>query len=174
MKKLAFVISIFFVLVFENCQPKEIGCTDTNALNFNASASISDSRCTYEADKFIGDYKTEDVIEYDYSSSGGVRISQFGYNRYSFTIIRETNQSIRIKNFGNCNTDIIARKGTVYNRFFDNKIELEGMGACKVNYIKFELNNDTLSYSYTKVTDLILAATGKTIIGTATGKAVRK
>lgn len=174
MKKVPVVFCILLFFIFGNCQPKEIGCTDANALNFNASASVSDSSCTYEADKFVGNYTTEDIIEYADSSNTGVRSSSYYYRRYSFTIVREKALSIVIKNFANCGTDATATKGYLYSRFFDNKIEIPSIGKCLINDIKFELKNDTLFYSYVQNTNLIVVATGKELKGKATGKAVRK
>ena len=174
MKKVHTVFGILLFFIFEHCRLKEIGCTNSDALNFNASATVSDSSCTYEADKFVGNYTGEDIVVYDHNGVG-VLVYNYYYPKQSFKIVRENNKSIRISNLGGCNTDVSANKEYLYNHYFDNKIELQSVGGCNINNFKAELINDTLSYSYTKEIGVVISTlTGQPIKVTATGKAIRK
>lgn len=43
--------------VFASCGKERKGCTDANAINFDASAESNDGTCTFIRDKFIGNYE---------------------------------------------------------------------------------------------------------------------
>jgi hypothetical protein len=45
------------VLFFTSCKKEKKGCTDKEAVNYDAAAESSDGSCSYIRDKYIGEYE---------------------------------------------------------------------------------------------------------------------
>ena len=51
------------VLFFTSCKKEKKGCTDKEAVNYDASAESNDGSCTYIRDKYIGEYEGAKICQ---------------------------------------------------------------------------------------------------------------
>lgn len=68
--KLLFLFIAFVGFALTGCGDPVQGCTDPDAENYNSEAEESDGSCTYERDKFLGNYSGEIMCGFPVSDGG--------------------------------------------------------------------------------------------------------
>ncbi|NJN78708.1 MAG: hypothetical protein HC803_10615 [Saprospiraceae bacterium] len=97
MKNYYFIFLSFIIIVFSNCTPEPIlGCTDSESINYNATATESDGNCLYVSDLYVGNYVLNETSIFKHSF---FPIPDTTTQDRTFTIAKLENNKIELQGF---------------------------------------------------------------------------
>jgi hypothetical protein len=133
MNKLSTISLVLISLLLSSCAKK--GCTDAEALNFEAGSKKDDGSCLYPSSVYLGKYAATETIDNDVFF--GITRS---YISYEFEIQKNIEGKIQFIGFFKCSDDLIAEPDSL-------SFTILGYMFCdKSLNAHFALHNDTLTY----------------------------
>ncbi len=144
MIKTSVLVALLALITVASCKKKDIeGCRDPKSLNYNPDATIDDGSCTYEVDRFVGNWQLTDTTINQLSGDTTVNnrtivISRIGWNRLKIATVGENSclADVFAIGSGNALTISAADNDTFY---CNNAATISGSG---------NLNGTTLRLTY--------------------------
>lgn len=138
--KHSFLLYVLLIVVFSSCGKEKRGCTDENAINFDATAESNDGTCTFIRDKYISNYegiKTCQIYESDSAFVFSISPSAENSGRLNLNEFPESGAMIYANlDFSDSNKLIIP------NQTVENGLDVSEVSG------KGELSGDSLVITY--------------------------